>query len=185
MATLTPSSEDTRIYEFCVLYPHPYGQKDEQELLMEIERIFEEAGGKMVSKDMWGRRGLAYSIGGYAEGNFVVYYYDLDPVKLREIDQALRILKGLLRHMIVKPPKKYQIVSYADKYLKWLEDEKQAEERAVTEREDKLRKQVVDKATRRKPVVKKVEPEAPAKPVTEEVLTKEIDKMISDDSLNI
>src|SRR5438874_124716 len=109
MPTLTPSSEDVRIYECCILYPYPLGQKEEAELLKEIEGLFADAGGKLVMKDAWGRRGLAYPIGGAVEGNYIVYYYELDPLKVKEIDGALRIMKNVDRHLLVKPPKNYQI----------------------------------------------------------------------------
>ncbi len=182
----TDTETDVRVYEFCILYPYPFSQKEEQELLKGIEEIFSEAGGKLKMKDMWGRRGLAYRISGFSEGNYVVYYYELDPSKVKEIDQALKILKGVLRYLVVKPPKNYQIGSYAEKYVKWQEDSKLEVERKAQESEDKKLKQVVDKAKRVKtPVAKAETPVAPSKPVSEETLNKELDKLISDGDLNI
>ena len=183
----TDTETDVRVYEFCILYPYPFSQKEEQELLKGIEEIFSEAGGKLRMKDLWGRRGLAYGIGGFTEGNYVVYYYELEPSKVKEVDQALKILKGVLRFLYVKPPKNYQINSYAEKYVKWQEDAKLEVERKAQESEDKKLKQIVDKATKRvKAPAKKVEaPVADSKPVSEETLNKELDKLISDGDLNI
>lgn len=174
------SDEDVRLYEFAILYPYPLGQKEEQDLLKEIEELFTEADGKVVLKDPWGRRGLAYNIGGYDEGIFVILYVELLPSKVREIDRQLKILKGVLRHMIVKPPKNYQLRSYADTYEKWKEQSRLEEEKRAQEKEDKLKKQVVDKARR----VKRPEERKPeeAKPiVSKETITKEVEKLISDD----
>ncbi len=182
MATFSPTTEDVQIYEFCVLYPFPFGQKEENELLKGVEELFAEAGGKVLMKDPWGRRGLAYKIGGFTEGNYIVYYVELDPSKLKEIDRQMRILKGVLRHMMVKPPKNYQYLSYAEQFIKWQEDSKKDVERKELEREDKLKKQVVDKAKRVKTPAPK-EPEV-AKPMSGEAITKELEKIISDD-LNI
>lgn len=186
MPTLTPSSEDTRIYEIAILYPFPLGQKEEQDLVKGIEELFTEAGAKLVFKDAWGRRGLAYKIGGYTEGNYIIYYYDMEPSKLKEIDTQLRIMKGVLRHMMVKPPKHYVVSSFAENYQKWLDSERVAGERALQEKEEKLKKQVVDKAAKKvtKPATKKVE-EAPAKPVTKEDITQSVDKLLSDTDLSI
>ena len=75
MTTFTPTSEDTRVYELCVLYPHPLSQKEEQDLLKEIEALFTEAGATQLHKDLWGRRGLAYKINVYEQGSYVLYYY--------------------------------------------------------------------------------------------------------------
>jgi ribosomal protein S6 len=185
MATVQPSSEDVRVYECAILYPYPFNQKEENQLLKEIEEMFTDAGGKLVFKDAWGRRGLAYQIGGYGEANVVIYYYELEPKKLKEIDGQLRILKGVLRHLIVKPPKNYQIASYAGKFEQWKEDEKMAEERKVSEKEEKLKKQVLDKAKRQsaKPAKKEGADERPAKPAGD--ITQQLDKLISDKDLEI
>ena len=40
MPTITPTSEDTVIYELCVLYPANLSQKEEATLLKEIEGFF-------------------------------------------------------------------------------------------------------------------------------------------------
>ena len=184
MATMTPTVEDNRIYEVAVLYPYPMNQKEEAELQKGIEEIFSEAGGKQIMKDAWGRRGLAYKIGGFTEGTFVIYYYEIDPLKLKDIDQQLRILKGMLRHMIVKPAKNYQIVPYADNYDRWKQQEQLVREKVAQDKEDKLKKQVVDKAKRQ---TKKddTQPEVKAKPVTAETISEGLEKLISDKDIDL
>ena len=178
--------QEARLYEFCILYPYPFSQKEEQEMFKGIEEIFAEAGGKLVMKDLWGRRGLAYAIGRFMEGNYAVYYYELDPLKVKEVDQALKILKGVLRYLIVKPPKQYQVASYAEKFVKWQEDSKLDVERKAHEREEKLQRQVIERAKRTaKPAAKKIETPIDAKPMSEEAIGKELEKLISDQDLNI
>ncbi len=184
MATLSAASEDTRVYEVAVLYPYPMNQKEEQDLLKGIDEIFAEAGAKLLMKDAWGRRGLAYMIGGFTEGNILIYYFDMDPLKVKEVDVQMRILKGVLRHMIVKPPKKYQMVPYADRLAQWQEQEKLRGEKAVADKEEKLKKQVVDKAKRTAKVAPKLDA-APAKPMTDASITEGLEKLISDKDLEM
>src|SRR5690348_16867143 len=105
MATLVPSSEDTKIYEVAVLYPSDLGDKAEAALLKELDGIFAEAQAKQLFKDKWSKRGLAYPIKGHREGKFIVYYYEIDPSKIRTVDQAIRLEKNVLRHMVLIPPK--------------------------------------------------------------------------------
>lgn len=187
MPELTSSSEDTRIYEWCILYPYPLQQKEEQQLLKEIEGFFEEVGAKQVAKDAWGRRGLAYPVGGFKEGNFIVYYYEMDPAKLKEVDQQLRIQKGVLRHIAVKPPKRYQIVEFSEAYEQWLKNRETVEEQRIREREEKVQEQVVRKAKRQAQVQsvarKRVEP-ATTQPSGED-LSEQIDKLIAEDPIDI
>ncbi len=182
----TLKNEDARLYEFCILYPYPMPQKDEATLLKEIDGIFAEAGAIMVSKDAWGRRGLAYNIGGYAEGTYVVYYVEMDPSKLTEINQTLKITKGLLRHLAVKPPKNYEITSFAKRYEDWLEHRHVEEQERENEKTRKLEERVVEKAKRD---AKRTEVVRTKKPAGEKAQAGEVgqqlDKLLSSDTLDI
>ena len=182
-AIIEDLDDEQRIYEVALLYPFPMNQKEDTELQKNVEAIFTEAGAKLVMKDAWGRRGLAYKIGGYTEGTFIIYYYTIDPLKVKEIDQQMRILKGVLRHMIVKPPKNYQMVPYAGNLEKWQNEEKLVKEKAAMDKEERLKKQVVEKAKRA--TKKEEKPEVKAAPMTGAAITEELDKLISDKDLNM
>ena len=138
MTILSPSSEDTRIYEVTILYPYKLNQKEEKQILDEVSTVFEEAGAKLIESDMWGRRGLAYTIEGHDEGNFAIFYYEMDPLKVREADEAMLIIPGVLRHMIVKPPKGYELVKYSDQHKKWMKERETESERKGREREEEI-----------------------------------------------
>lgn len=188
MPTLTPSSEDVRIYEVTVLYPYPMNQKEESDLLKEIDAIFAEAGAKLVESDKWGRRGLAYTIKGHDEGNFIVYYYEMDPSKLQEIDEALHILQGALRHIIVKPPKGYELVKFSESYDTWLKERETESEKKERAREEKIKKQVAERAKRqvKRAGEKKAETQKEdAGTVDEGQISDQLDKIISDDELDL
>jgi small subunit ribosomal protein S6 len=178
-------NEDHRLYECCVLYPYPFGQKEENALIKEIEGLFAEAGATLAFKDVWGRRGLAYPIGGFTEGTFIIYYYEMDPAKLKEVDQALRIMKGVLRHLIVKPPKDYEIVSYAKRFEEWQERRHIEEEQIQRDREERLQKRVVANAKRD---VKRSDDrkKAPvAKPAGDKNLDAQLNKILSSESIDL
>lgn len=184
MTSYTPSSEDVRLYECCVLYPYPLNQKEENALLKEIEGMFAEAGAKLIEKDPWGRRGLAYPIKGAKEGTFIVYYYEMEPSKLAEIDNQLLIHKTVLRHMFVKPPKGYQIVKFGPKYDQWMKERTTVEERRAREREDKLKERVAEKAKRqakRADDAKKTK--APRGKVSDAAVNEKLDQLLNDDKM--
>ena len=186
MTTLPTESEDTRLYECCVLIPHPLSQKEENDIIKEVEKLFDEAGAVQVAKDVWGRRGLAYTIKGYDNGNYIIYHYEMDPKRVKEIDEAMMILPGVLRHMFVKPPKGYEIVKYSETYEEWLKTRETVEEKKAKEDEEELQRRVAEKAKRqaRKAEEAKKE-EVTAAPMEEEKITEEIDKLISDDDLDL
>lgn len=185
MPTLTPSSEDVRIYEFAVLLPYPMIQKEEQTAMKEIDAVFKEAGAKEVSKDIWGRRGLAYPIEGHTEGNFIVYYMEMDPLKVSEVDTALRIVPNVLRHIVVVPPVGYQVVKYSEAYEEWRKTRVTAAEKTKRDREEEIQKKVADRAKRQVKRTEQAKSEAPAASVDKAELTRKLDEIISDDSLSI
>ena len=136
MPELTSTSEDARVYEICVLLPYPLQQKEEDQVQKEVEKLLSEAGGKQIAKDVWGRRGLAFKIGGHNDGNFIVYHYELNPENIKELGENLRLVKDLLRHMIVKPPKGYQITKYSEEYEQWKKQLVVDEETKKQDKED-------------------------------------------------
>ena len=182
MAELKASSEDTRIYELCILYPFPLNQKEEQEIVKGVEEILSEAEAKVLLKDAWGRRGLAYPIGGYREGSFVIYYLDMDPSKVKEINEQLKILKGVLRHLVVKPPKHYKIAPMAGRLDEWKQQARVEGEKKAAEKEEKLKKQVLEKAKRS---TKKAEPKKEDKAAPKADIGKKLDQLISDDAMEL
>lgn len=185
MPELIATSEDTRIYEWCILYPYPMNQKEEVQLLKEIDELFAEAGAKQIAKDSWGRRGLAYPIKGSTEGVYVVYYFEMDPAKVKEVDSQLRIMKGVLRHIFVKPPKHFQIVKYSEKYEQWLKDRESAEDVKTREHEEKVNELVARKAKRAAKLVTERKKSAVQEPAAAKgEITEQIDKLISGDSID-
>ncbi len=183
MADLVASSEDVRIYECAILFPYALPQKEEAALIKEIEGYFEEVGAKMIAKDAWGRRGLAYSIKGAKEANVTIYYFEMDPLKLKEVDQNLKISKGVLRHLFVKPPKHYQIVKYADTYEQWIKERESVDQKRTREKQEKLQEQVASKARRKAQMKTEKKPETKAAPISEEAIAEGIEKLISDDTI--
>lgn len=184
------------LYELCVLSPVNLSQKEEQTLLSGIEELFAEAEGKLVAKDAWGRRGLAYRIKKQTEGNFVIYYFEVNPQKLKEVDKQLRILPNVLRHLIVKPPKemlpliaKGTPVKYSERYEQWIKDQATAVETERREEEGRLQKKVADRAkiqAKRTEVKKKeVQKKVPTSTLEEADLSKKLEELISDDTLGL
>jgi ribosomal protein S6 len=179
MPVHVPSSEDVRVYETAILYPYPMNQKEENELLKAIEEIYAEAEATVILKDAWGERGLAYKIGGFQEANVLVMYHEIDPSNIKEIDRQLSILKGVLRHLIVKPVKNYDIAPMAGRLDQWKEQVRVDREVRVREKEEKKLKQVVEKAKRAPAKPKKAA--ADDKPKPTETIEQGVDKLLSDD----
>lgn len=184
MPTLIPSSEDVRIYEVAIMLQPDLDQKTESLLLAEIDAHFAEAKATLLFKDPWTKRGLAYKIGGYEEAKFIIYYFEMDPSVVRELDNQLRLLKGLLRHLIVLPPKGYEAVSFESVYQDWLKNRVTVADMRQKKKEDRLKQTVTAQAKR---ATKRMEekPKEEVKPLEIGQLTEKLDKLISDDDLEL
>lgn len=180
------ADDSIRLYECIVLYPCGLSQKEEENILSEVEQLFSEAGGSRKAKDVWGRRGLAYPIRSHKEGNFVVYHYHIDPAKIEELDRSLRILRGVLRHLIVKPPKGYQILPFAGRYTQWLKDRETEETEHARFREEEFKKKMAERArkqVRRDHATEQARSPAPA--LEGAKLTEELEKILSDEDITL
>ena len=71
-------------------------------LLNRVKAIVEDAGGRMVKMDRWGKRRLAYEIKHLREGYYVVVHFDAPPAAAKELDRVFRITDEVLRHIIVR-----------------------------------------------------------------------------------
>ena len=185
MPLLTPSSEDVRIYEIAVMLQGDLDQKAESVALSDIDSHFSDAKAKLLFKDPWTKRGLSYKIRGFAEAKFVIYYLEMDPAAIRELDKQLRLTKGVLRHLVVIPPMGYEAVSFEDKYQDWLKNRVTVAELKQRKREEKLKQTVTAQAKR---VTKRMETKKPkeeAKPLEMGKLTEQLEKLISDDDLKL
>lgn len=183
MPTLVASSEDVRVYEIAVMYQPDLDQKAEGLLIKELEGLFAEAKAQTLFKDPWSKRGLGYPIKGFREAKYVIYYLEIDPAAIRELDRLLRLTKGVLRHLIVLPPDGYEAVSYEDRYQQWLKTRETVAEVRDRKREEKLKQVVVAQAKRQ---TKRIEKKEETKgPVQVQELEKQLEKLISDDDLKL
>ena len=115
----------------------------------------------------------------------MIYHYELDPSKLKEIDRQLHILPNLMRHLIVKPPKGYVITKYSEHYVQWIKDRSTAVETEKKEEEKKLQKKVTDRAKvqAKRAEAQKKETKAPA--MEKEALSEKLEQIISDKDIGL
>jgi small subunit ribosomal protein S6 len=89
-----------KTYELMVLL-HPDLEIDVEAPIGKIEGLIEAAGGKVAKRDNWGKKRLAYKI---ARQDFAIYVYfevQLDPTKVRQLEDSIGILEEVLRHIVV------------------------------------------------------------------------------------
>lgn len=89
-----------RNYEIAIVL-HPDLEIDIESATSKVEKIIDTAKGKIVKKDNWGKRKLAYPIKKQDWGIYVFYQVQLDPLAVQQIESTLRITEEVMRYLIV------------------------------------------------------------------------------------
>ena len=58
-------------------------------------------GGSVTKTAGWGKRRLAYQVGSYKEGYYVVSNFEVEPDKIVELERVLKISDTVFRHLLV------------------------------------------------------------------------------------
>jgi small subunit ribosomal protein S6 len=59
-------------------------------------------GGDIADEERWGKRRLAYPIGHFQEGNYVLTRLKMRPGWSRELEANLHISEDILRHLLIR-----------------------------------------------------------------------------------
>ncbi len=89
-----------KLYELMVLL-HPDLEIDAEAPIKKIEGLVTAAGGRVVKRDNWGKKRLAYRIN---KQDFAVYVYfeiELDPSKVRDLENIILLTEEVIRHILV------------------------------------------------------------------------------------
>ncbi len=67
-----------------------------------VGRFIANKGGVVSEVNQWGKRRLAYPIKRLVEGNYVLVRFQLEPLKVVELESDLKLMSGVLRYLVVK-----------------------------------------------------------------------------------
>jgi len=91
-----------RTYEIVYIVVPNTTDDDLAKLNSQLEKVVADLGGKIVKTDLWGRKKLAYKIGKYEEGVYVVLYIEGSGKEIAEVERRLRVNDAVIRHMTVR-----------------------------------------------------------------------------------
>jgi small subunit ribosomal protein S6 len=125
-------------YEIMVILLPNLGEEGSKKELNEIKSLITSEGGEIVAEDIWGVRDLAYRIKKEDQGYYAVLNLDLDPSKIKEVEESMNLNQKIVRQLILKIPKNYTLRTF----------EQFEEERVkIQEEEQKKRKEREEKST--------------------------------------
>lgn len=82
--------------------------------LREFEKFLTDNGGEVEMKDNWGKQKLAYKIGKYNAGTYVVLNVTLPTTFNRELDEHVRIDKDIIRFLHISLKDNYSYTKFEE-----------------------------------------------------------------------
>jgi small subunit ribosomal protein S6 len=94
-------TEKNRHYELIMVFNPNTQDSAVEERINKIEELLKNHNGQIEKKDIWGKRSLAYPIGNFKYGLFVVLTIRSEGTVVTEINRQLRISDEVLRNSLV------------------------------------------------------------------------------------
>ncbi|MDH3289408.1 MAG: 30S ribosomal protein S6 [Gemmatimonadota bacterium] len=93
----------TREYEIVYIFDSTLEEAQINERLERFQGLLRgpESPEPVTSVDHWGKRTLSYAIAGRDVGYYVVARFETQPEKLPELERAIKLDEGVIRHLIV------------------------------------------------------------------------------------
>ncbi len=107
-----------------------------------VKKRITELGGKTTFEDFWGAKGFAYKIEGEKWGYYVVYQFDIDGAKIKELERELNIDNKIVRFLVTKvekdapKPVKYADLKKTAPVLKTEEEKQDSQEENFAEKKE-------------------------------------------------
>jgi small subunit ribosomal protein S6 len=89
-----------RPYELVVVL-HPDLEIDPGAPIEKIEKLVEAGKGKVIKRDNWGKKRLAYRINKQDYGVYVLFELSLDPAQTRNLENQILLTEEVMRHIMV------------------------------------------------------------------------------------
>ena len=99
-----------RQYELVYILPPETTEQQAGELHEQIASIVTRMSGQFEKTENWGRRKLAYEIGPFKEGVYVLEVINGTGELMKEIDRRLKVMDQVIRHMIVRVDEEKKVV---------------------------------------------------------------------------
>lgn len=102
-------------YELLFIIPNKFTEDEAKAIDEKVRKQIAAVGGEVTYTEDWGKKKFAYEIGNYNHGYYKLAEFDLEGVKLAELDNFLRLSNDVLRHQIVRIAKRTASEIEADK----------------------------------------------------------------------
>jgi small subunit ribosomal protein S6 len=119
-------------YELCYLVSATFSDEELIPLKERIADMIKKFGGNITFEENLGRRRLAYAINHQLQGSYLLFEFDLDGAKLKDLEKTIRLSGEVMRHIVVKrdpkaPRQQISIAERAERFAAKAEQLKEVE----------------------------------------------------------
>ena len=93
-----------RDYEILYIVRPDVEETDLPEVTKKVESLIESLQGSIQNTNVWGKRRLAYEVDHLREGHYVLTDFQIEPLRVPEMEATLKISDTVFRHLIVRKP---------------------------------------------------------------------------------
>jgi len=91
-----------RKYEIMVILKPLLPDDIRRSTMEKVEKTVKEFKGEVKKSEVWGKRHLAYEVGGHSDGYYVLWGVELDPKKVDALNKELSLVSDVLRHIVLQ-----------------------------------------------------------------------------------
>jgi small subunit ribosomal protein S6 len=91
-----------RPYEIMIIFSPELEEAQVGPTLDRFFKVVTDAGGAVTSRDIWGKRRLAYDIQKHSEGIYAVVYFTASSEAAKELDRVLNLAETVLRTKLLR-----------------------------------------------------------------------------------
>src|SRR3954453_13964661 len=100
----------SRQYELIYILPPETAEQQANELHGQVSDIVTRLHGQIEKTENWGRRKLAYEIGHFKEGVYVLEVINGSGELMKELDRRLKVIDQVIRHLVVRVDEEKKVV---------------------------------------------------------------------------
>jgi small subunit ribosomal protein S6 len=89
-------------YETIFIVNPDISQENTEQMTDELVAKVEKAGGRIVKRENWGSRPLAYSIANRKRGHYILLVTDGEPAALKALERAISLEERIIRSLTTK-----------------------------------------------------------------------------------
>lgn len=105
----------TRAYKIAVVINPKLSDAEIERLGHMLKESIKKQGGEITAEDVWGRRPTAYRLKGHDEAFYTFLTVQLDPAKVFALDQEIKLMDNVLRHLVTMAEEEEEASSEEEK----------------------------------------------------------------------